>query len=152
MCCNVWSACTISCTEWDLLDISCVSACTVHSESIQICHFLFLYAKIISRHSVPWNDKAETGHGNFFKWKKQKDNIDIRISWSTFGSDYSLSSTWIWCHKLYTPGFEDFLLFFSANPLSGWIGTMEQVWLGSSMAIHGNMVSQQFMKLSQNIN
>lgn len=90
-----------------------------------------------------------------FKWKKQKDNIDTRISWSTFGSDYSLWSTWIWRHELYTPGFEDFLLFFSANPLSGWIGTMGHVWLGSSLgssvAIRGNIVSQQFMKWSQNM-
>ena len=34
---------------------------------------------------------------------------------STFGSDYSLKSSWIWCYKLGTPVFGEFLPFFSAN-------------------------------------
>ena len=44
--------------------------------------------------------------------------------WSTFGSDYSLESSWVWRYKLGTPVFGEFLPFFSADPLKlcqvGW--------------------------------
>ena len=46
------------------------------------------------------------------------------ICWSTFGSDYSLESSWVWRYKLGTPVFGEFLPFFSADPLKlcqvGW--------------------------------
>ena len=61
-------------------------------------------------------------------------NIDVRIqsffmvlacwSWNTFGSDYSLESSWVWHNKLCTPGFRDILPYFYAAPLKlcqvGW--------------------------------
>ena len=40
-----------------------------------------------------------------------------RLSWSTFGTDCSLESSWVWRDKLCTPGCGDFLPFFSTNPL-----------------------------------
>ena len=52
------------------------------------------------------------------KKEKLKYHTDISIqtlysvlSWSTFGSDYSLESSWVW------PRFGDFLPFFSSDPL-----------------------------------
>ena len=46
------------------------------------------------------------------------------LCWSTFGSDYSLESSWVWCHKLGTPVFGEYLPFISADPLKlchvGW--------------------------------
>ena len=50
------------------------------------------------------------------------------LCWSNFGSDYSLES-WVWCYKLGTPVFGEFL--FSADPLK-----LCQVWLGA--LLHGN--------------
>ena len=61
---------------------------------------------------------------------------------STSGSDYSLESSWVWRDKLCTPGFGDFLPFFSADPLKGntcgqslqrfSIGFKSVLWLGHS--------------------
>ena len=46
------------------------------------------------------------------------------LCWSTFGSDYSFKSSWVWLYKLGTPVFVEFLPFFSADPLKlsqvGW--------------------------------
>ena len=46
------------------------------------------------------------------------------VCWSTFSSDYSLESFWVWRNKLGTPVFGEFLPFFSADPLKlcqvGW--------------------------------
>ncbi len=67
----------------------------------------------------------------FIKNNKLKYQIYISIqtlysvlSWSTFGSNYSLESFWVWHNKLCTPGLGDFLTFFFANPLKfsqvGW--------------------------------
>ena len=46
------------------------------------------------------------------------------LCWSTFGSDYSLESSWVWCCKPGTPVFGEFPPFFSADPLKlcqvGW--------------------------------
>ena len=39
------------------------------------------------------------------------------LCWSTFGSDYSLESSWVWRYKLGTPEFGEFLPFFSVDPL-----------------------------------
>ena len=36
---------------------------------------------------------------------------------STFGSDYSLESSWVWRYKFGTPVFGEFLAFFSADPV-----------------------------------
>ena len=38
------------------------------------------------------------------------------LCWSTFGSDYSLESSWVWRFKLGIPVFGEFLPFFSADP------------------------------------
>jgi hypothetical protein len=48
------------------------------------------------------------------------------LSWSTFGSDYSIKSSWVGHYKLGTPVFGEFLPFFSADPqaLSGWMGSI----------------------------
>ena len=50
------------------------------------------------------------------------------LSWSTYGSDYSLDSSWVWRYKLGTPLFGEFLPFFSADPLKlcqvGWGGSL----------------------------
>jgi hypothetical protein len=64
-------------------------------------------------------------------FKKMKYHICISIQtlysvicWSTFGRDYSLKSSWVWCYKLGSPVFGEFLPFFSADPLKlsqvGW--------------------------------
>ena len=50
------------------------------------------------------------------------------LCWSTFGSDYSFASSWVWCYKLGTPVFGEFLPFFSADPLK-----LCQVWWGASL-------------------
>ena len=46
------------------------------------------------------------------------------LFWNTFGSDYSLKSSWVWRYKLGTPVFGEFLPFFSTDPLKlcqvGW--------------------------------
>ena len=46
------------------------------------------------------------------------------LCWSTFDSDYSLKSSWVWRYKLGKPVFGEFLAFFSADPLKlcqvGW--------------------------------
>ena len=46
------------------------------------------------------------------------------LCWCTFGSNYSLKSFWIWCHKLGTPIFGQFCPFLFAAPLKlhqvGW--------------------------------
>ena len=39
------------------------------------------------------------------------------LCWSTFGSDHSIESSWVWRYKLGTPAFGEFLPFFSADPL-----------------------------------
>ena len=75
--------------------------------------------------------------------KKLKYHIYINIQTlysvncsSTFGSDYSLKSSWVWRYKLSTPVFGEFLPF-----LSGWMGSIaaqlfsglsRDVWSGSS--------------------
>ena len=63
----------------------------------------------------------------FFKCIKTSNEIQTLYSvlcWSTFGSDYSLESSWVWHYKLGTPVFGEFLPFFSADPLKlrqvGW--------------------------------
>ena len=66
--------------------------------------------------------------------KKKKLKYDVYISiqtlnsvlrWSTFGSDYNLESSWVWCYKLAAPVFGEFLPFCSADPLKicrvGWV-------------------------------
>jgi hypothetical protein len=84
-------------------------------------------------------------------FKKLKYQIYISIQtlysvliWSTFGSDYSLESSWVWRYKLGTPVFVEFLPFFSADPLNlcqvGWGVSVhsyfqvspEVFWSGSS--------------------
>ena len=49
---------------------------------------------------------------------------DPLLCLSTFGSDYSLESSWVWRYKLGTPVFGEFHPFFSADPLKlcqvGW--------------------------------
>ncbi len=50
--------------------------------------------------------------------KKKKLKFYSVLSWSTFGSNYSLKSFWVWCNKLCTPGLGDFLPFLFANPLN----------------------------------
>jgi hypothetical protein len=51
------------------------------------------------------------------------------LCWSTFGSDYSLESSWVWRYKLGTPVFGEFLPFFSADPLKfcqiGWGASLQ---------------------------
>lgn len=51
-------------------------------------------------------------------------NLNSVLSWNTFGSDYSLMSGWVWCHKLCISGFGEFLPIFSADHLKlcqvGW--------------------------------
>ena len=46
------------------------------------------------------------------------------LCWSTFGSDYSLKSSWLWRYRLGTPVFGEFLPFLTADPLQlcqvGW--------------------------------
>ena len=63
------------------------------------------------------------------KLLKYHSNISIQtlhsvLCWSTFGSDYSLESSWVWRYKLGTPVFGEFLPIFSADPLKlcqvGW--------------------------------
>ncbi len=46
-----------------------------------------------------------------------QNNLNSVLSWSTFGSDYSLRSGWTWCHKLCISGFGKFLPIFSADHL-----------------------------------
>ena len=62
-----------------------------------------------------WNNKSNGG--------LLHSNVSIKtlysvLSWSTFGSDYSLKSSWVWRNKLCTLEFRDFLPFFSADPLT----------------------------------
>ena len=46
------------------------------------------------------------------------------VLWGTFGSDYSLKSSWVWCYKLATPVFGEFVPFFPTDALKlcqvGW--------------------------------
>jgi hypothetical protein len=48
---------------------------------------------------------------------KSIQNLYSVLCWSTFGSDYSLKSSWILGYKLGTPVFGEFLKLFSADPL-----------------------------------
>ena len=60
------------------------------------------------------------------------------VLWSTFGSNYSLESSWVWRYKLGTLVYEEFLPFFSADPLKlrslqrCSIGFQSRLWLGHS--------------------
>ena len=46
------------------------------------------------------------------------------LCWSTFGRDYSIEYSCVWCYKLGTPAFGEFPPFFSVDPLKlcqvGW--------------------------------
>ena len=74
------------------------------------------------------NDKVKTGFRFIFfanvlkikNWYHIYITIQTLYSvlcWSTFGSDYSLESSWVWRYNLGTPVFGEFLPFFSACPL-----------------------------------
>lgn len=43
------------------------------------------------------------------------------LSYSTVSSNFSLQSSWVWCHQLCTPGFRNILPFFSSDPLKLWL-------------------------------
>ncbi len=54
--------------------------------------------------------------------------------WNTFGTNYSLKSFWVWCNKLWSSSFGNYLPFFS-SPLhlsSTFSGFSRNIWLGSS--------------------
>ena len=55
------------------------------------------------------------------------------LCWSTFGSEHS--DYWVWCYKLGTPVFGEFLPFFSADPLKlcqvGWGVSLHSYFLVS---------------------
>ena len=72
----------------------------------------------------------------FIKKDKLKHHIDISIqtlysvlSWSSFGSEYSLESSWVWRNKLSTPEFEDFLPFFSTDLLKLYRLDVDCQWI-----------------------
>ena len=84
-----------------------------------------IYLSIYGVLSVDWNNEKIISllKNEFINKEKLKYHIDISIqtlysvlSWSTFGTNYSLESSWVWCDKFCTPGFGDFLPFFFANP------------------------------------
>jgi hypothetical protein len=108
---------------------------TVQLESIQtpwlVPHFVELqpHSKMyilfipLNQHTITHNDKAKTV---FYKMLanllKSFKYINIQtlysvLCWSTFGSDYSLKSSWVWRYKLGTPVFGEFLPFLLADPL-----------------------------------
>lgn len=62
----------------------------------------------------------------------------LGLSWSTFGC--RIQSSWVWSHKLCTPGFRDILIFFSAD-LPGGTGPFSslcrEVCLGSCQGSGG---------------
>ena len=96
---------------------------------ILICYSLVpklikLFFPLITLHTMPHNDKAKTVY-----------------CWSTFGSDYSLKSSWVWRYKLGTPVFGEFCPFCSAGPLKlcqvGW-----GAWLHSYFQVSSEMFDQ----------
>ena len=116
---------------------------TVHSESIQTPSALFsnwlnvfFPSSIYTLYPIMTMQKQVFRH--FSKWiqtKKLKYHIYISIQtlysilcWCTFGSDYSLKSSWVWRYTLGTPVFGEFLPFFSADPLK-----LSQVGAGASL-------------------
>ena len=96
-------------------------------------------------------DIAKTGFRNFSKCvknRKLKCHIYISIQtlysvlcWITFGSDYSLKSSLVWCYKLGTPLFGEFLPFFSAYPLKlcqvGWGASLHNYFQVSPEMFNG---------------
>ena len=65
----------------------------------------------------------------FIKSEKLKYHTDISIqtlyfvhSWSTYGNDYSLESSWVWW------GFSAIYLYRSSQALSGWMGTISAIF------------------------
>ena len=120
-----WRKKTFSSTE-----ITIQTQYTMHSECIQtpsLFHILLCCSFVLklmrekkywnNLHSITHNDKAYLYFfGKCIKKEKLKYRIDISIptlysvlSWSTFGSDYSLKSSWVWPDKLCTPEFWDLL-------------------------------------------
>ena len=87
----------------------------------------YIVFSVVNLHTIPHNDKAKTGLDIFAHlFKKYIYHISISIQtlysvlcWSTFGSDYSLESSWVWRYKL-----GEILPFISADPLKlcqvGW--------------------------------
>jgi hypothetical protein len=93
---------------------------------------LFFHSSIYTQYPIMTKQKqAFRNVSKFMKNTKLKYHIYISIQtlysvlrWSTFGSDYCLKSSWVWCWNLGTPVFGEFLPFFSADPLKlcqvGW--------------------------------
>jgi len=82
----------------------------------------------------------------YIKNKKLKYNMYISIHslcsmlcWSTFGSNYSLKSFWVWRYKLGTPIYGQFLPFFFAEPLR-----LHQVGWGASVHSHFQISPEMF--------
>ena len=105
--------------------------CTEHSESIQT---RWLFPNAITLHPYFKFDSIVFSPSSIYTqypiMTKQKlkyhiyISIQIGLCWSPFVSNYSLKSSWVWRYKLGTPVFEEFLQFFSADPLKlchvGW--------------------------------
>ena len=99
--------------------------CTVHPESIHnaslFSTFCYVTALFQNGINIFFSSKFYTQYPimttwkkflKFIKNKKQRNHMYMSIHslcsilcWCTFGSNYSLKSFWIWCHKLSTPIF-----------------------------------------------
>ena len=64
------------------------------------------------------------------------------LSWSTFGSNYSLKYFWVWCFKLGTSIFGKFLPFYFAGPLK-----LHQVGWGVSVPSHFQISPKMFNRV-----
>ena len=64
------------------------------------------------------------------------------LCWCTFGSNYSLTSFWIWCHKLGTPIFGQFCPFLFAAPLK-----LHQVGREAPVHSHFQMSPEMFNRI-----
>jgi hypothetical protein len=138
LCVSVW--CVVCAVNLHVcVFCACMYSVQCILESIQtpwlITHFVRLqpYSKMhdINLHTIPIMTKQKWVFikcCTFVKNKQLKYYIYISIQNlslpSTFGSDYSLESSWVWRYKLGTPVFGELLPFFPADPLKlcqvGW--------------------------------
>jgi hypothetical protein len=97
------------------------SAFGKYSDPLTLLHYSLIlkciksFFSLIKLHTIPHNDKLKTENDKLFYISIQ--TLHSVHSWSTFGSDYSLESSWVWLYKIGTPVFGEFLPFFSADPL-----------------------------------
>ena len=68
------------------------------------------------------------------------------LCWCTFGSNYSLKSFWIWCHKLGTPIFGQFCPFLFGAPLK-----LHQVGWKASVHSHFQISPEMFNRIQSGL-